>query len=532
MRAAIYARFSTDLQNDRSVEDQFALCEEYSQRQGYRIVGRYSDRARTGSTVHGRDGLWRLLDDARSAQFDVLVVEALDRLSRDQEDLAGIHKRLSFAGIEIMAVHDGRADAIQVGIRGLMSALMLTDLKHKIRRGMTGVVNDGRVAGGKAYGYRPVPGRPGQPEIYEEEAQVVRRIFAEYVQGAVPRDIAKRLNDDAIPAPRGTRWNASTLNGNEGRAYGILTNPIYAGEIVWNRVRMIRNPDTGKRVSRPNPESEWRRAEAPHLRIVDAEVWQVAQDRKTGRSKFHPKATDPRAKRLLTGLVKCGCCGGGLTMHDRRGEVVRVTCSTAKESGSCANRKRYRLDKIERAVVDHVVARLSEPESVRAWLANVQAEQKDTAKVRAKAEKAVSAAQGKLDRLQVNLIEGRIEADFFDRQVVAVRAELAAARAMLEVAPPANVVTLHPASLSMMAEHLRVLSEELPTIDPVEDRDMMDAFRSLIDRVVIHDRDEGAVACEIVGRIAPLVEQSWGGPVVAEDRSAHIPPMIWWAVAS
>ena len=517
MRAAIYARFSTDLQNDRSVEDQTHLCEDYSKRQGYEIVGRYADRARSGTTVHGRDGLWSLLDDARAGRFQVVVVEALDRLSRDQEDLAGIHKRLSFAGIEIMAVHDGKADALQVGIRSLVSTLMLTDLKHKIRRGMGGVVKDGRVAGGKAYGYRPVPGRPGEPEIMADEADIVRRIFREYVDGSVPRDIAKRLNDDGIPAPRGPRWNASTLNGNDGRAYGILTNPIYGGEIVWNRVRMVMDPDTGRRVSRPNPESEWKRSSAPQLRIVGEALWEAAQARKLGRLKSHPKQMDPRAKRLLSGLLKCSHCGGGLTMHDKRGDVVRVTCSTAKESGSCANRKRYRLDKIERAVVDHVVQKLSQPEAVQAWLDEVQTEQRDGSKLRARAERDMATAQAKLDRLQTNLIDGRIEPEFFDRQVGAIRAEVAAAKAAMEMAPLANVVRLHPAAIAGMSEVIAALSEELSSIDPVEDRDMLDAFRSLIERVVIHDREDGYATCEIVGRLAPLVARSWGGPVVAEE---------------
>jgi DNA invertase Pin-like site-specific DNA recombinase len=66
----------------------------------------YEDKARSGGSIMGRDGLLRLLDQAKDRSFDVVVVEALDRLSRDMEDLAGIHKRLSFLGIEIRAVHD------------------------------------------------------------------------------------------------------------------------------------------------------------------------------------------------------------------------------------------------------------------------------------------------------------------------------------------------------------------------------------------------------------------------------------------
>jgi DNA invertase Pin-like site-specific DNA recombinase len=95
-KAAVYARFSTDLQNERSIEDQITLCRDYASREGINIVEVYEDRARSGGSIMGRGGLLRLLDQARHRSFDVVVVEALDRLSRDMEDLAGIHKRLSF----------------------------------------------------------------------------------------------------------------------------------------------------------------------------------------------------------------------------------------------------------------------------------------------------------------------------------------------------------------------------------------------------------------------------------------------------
>src|SRR5262249_13150876 len=114
-RAVIYARFSTDLQNEKSTEDQIALCRAHAARRGLQVIQTFEDKARSGASVLGRDGLMRLMDAARTRAFDVVVVEALDRLSRDMEDLAGIHKRLSFFGIEIDAVHDGTADSILVG---------------------------------------------------------------------------------------------------------------------------------------------------------------------------------------------------------------------------------------------------------------------------------------------------------------------------------------------------------------------------------------------------------------------------------
>ncbi|HAU75596.1 MAG TPA: recombinase family protein, partial [Agrobacterium sp.] len=93
-RAAIYARFSTDLQNERSVDDQIAVCREFAIRNGLVVAGEYFDKARSGASIFGRDGLLGLMEDARAGKFKTVIVEALDRLSRDQEDLAGLHKRL------------------------------------------------------------------------------------------------------------------------------------------------------------------------------------------------------------------------------------------------------------------------------------------------------------------------------------------------------------------------------------------------------------------------------------------------------
>ncbi|WP_352688569.1 recombinase family protein [Mesorhizobium australicum] len=97
-RAAIYARFSTELQNEKSTDDQIVLCRTYTARHRLDVVAAYEDKARSGASMFGRDGLMRMMDAARERKFDVVIVEALDRLSRDMEDLAGLHKRLSFLG--------------------------------------------------------------------------------------------------------------------------------------------------------------------------------------------------------------------------------------------------------------------------------------------------------------------------------------------------------------------------------------------------------------------------------------------------
>ena len=522
-RAAIYARFSTDLQRDRSIDDQVALCRRYAESQGLTVSKVYSDRARTSASLFGREGLLSLMEDARARRFEVVVVEGLDRISRDQEDLAGIHKRLSFAGVDILAVHDGRADVIQIGIRGLMGQLFLADLKHKVRRGMEGVVRDGRHAGGRAYGYRPKPGEPGELEIVPEEAAVVRRIFDDYLAGVSPREIAGNLNAEGIVPPRGSKWSANTINGNATRGHGILLNPIYAGRIVWNRVTMVRDPDTGRRVSRPNPPEEWRWADAPHLAIIPADRWEAAQTRKAAQSKAHESRQDRRPKRPLSGLLRCGCCGGGMSIHDRKAGAVRVRCTTAKESGSCSNVARYRVDRIEAAVFEHLAGMLSDPVYLREYLRAYHEErtrtQRAAAKDRAKLERAAAQTRGAYDRAVRLYIDGITDGPEAQADILRAKEAMRAAQAALEAADPAEVLTLHPGAVERYGAALERLSARLADIEPRHDAEVLEALREIVAEVRITP-GEGTAVVEVFGRLAALTGgqvDPVGGLVVAEE---------------
>ncbi len=351
MRAVIYSRYSSDRQNDRSIEDQVAVCEDYCAREGLTVTRRYEDRALSGSSTIGRLGLGRLMQDARDGQFDVVVCESLDRLSRDQEDLAGIYKRLRFAHIEIRTVADGRAEDIHVGIKGLLGALYLKDLAAKTRRGLQGVARSGRSAGGRSYGYAARPGAPGELDIIPEEADTVRWIFERYIAGDAPRDIAVALNAQGIPGPRGGHWNGSTINGSRVRANGIICNSLYAGKLTWNRQRFEKDPDTGKRVSRPNPRAQWIEVDAPHLRLVEEDIWQAAQRRKARGSAHGSHA--PAARTLFAGLLKCGCCGSSYIVggSDRqRGRFL--VCSRMRETGTCSNKRTIALHVVEAMILD------------------------------------------------------------------------------------------------------------------------------------------------------------------------------------
>ncbi|MEL6374615.1 MAG: recombinase family protein, partial [Pseudomonadota bacterium] len=225
MRIAIYARFSSDLQDHRSLTDQIAMAQDRADREGWTTVATCTDAAISGSSTLNRPGLAALTQLADAGAIDAVVTESLDRLSRDLEDMAALHKRLTFKGIKIITLADGEVSKMHVGIKGLIATLYLDDLAQKTRRGQIGRVKAGRIPGGLCYGYDvPAGAEPGTRVINAHEAEIVRRIFNEYVAGHSPLTIAKRLNEDAIPGPRGGLWNSSTLNGSRKRANGILSN--------------------------------------------------------------------------------------------------------------------------------------------------------------------------------------------------------------------------------------------------------------------------------------------------------------------
>jgi site-specific DNA recombinase len=124
---------------------------------------------------------------------------------------------------------------------------------------LRGQVEKGKAGGGRCYGCDVVKridseGEPvrGERKIDEAEAATVRRIFREFAVRKSPRAIATDLNRDGIPGPFGHTWGDTTIRGHACRGNGIVNNELYAGVLVWNRQRFIKDPNTGKRVSRPN----------------------------------------------------------------------------------------------------------------------------------------------------------------------------------------------------------------------------------------------------------------------------------------
>ncbi|MBT5264718.1 MAG: recombinase family protein [Rhodospirillaceae bacterium] len=369
LKVALYARYSSDQQREASIEDQLRVCRIYAEKQGWSVIDSYSDRAISGASLL-RPGIQELIADAGKGRFQVILAEALDRLSRDQEDIAGLYKRANFAGVKIVTLSEGDITHLHIGLKGTMNALFLQDLADKTRRGLRGRVEQGKSGGGLCFGYdamRKVDGRGepvrGERRINQAEAEVVRRIFTEFVAGKSPRAIARQLNADNILGPRGRVWMDTAIRGHASRGNGILNNELYIGRLVWNRQRFLKDPDTGRRVSRPNSRQDWVVHEVPELRIIEQELWESVKTRQaaikvdwsgSGQNQFRDRR---RPRHLFSGMIKCGACGGGYAMTSSH----RMGCSTRRNKGTCTNSQTIPRVTVEKRVLAALHDRLMDP---------------------------------------------------------------------------------------------------------------------------------------------------------------------------
>jgi site-specific DNA recombinase len=510
MRTAIYARYSSDNQRDASIEDQVRLCNELVKSSDWSLSNVYSDAALSGANLL-RPGIQSLLNACFSGKVDIVVAEALDRISRDQEDMAGIFKRLTFAGVRLITLSEGEITDLHVGLKGTMNALYLKDLADKTRRGLRGRVEAGRSGGGNSYGYDVVDSSDdnrGRRRINKFEAKIIIRVFKEYAAGKSPRKIAFDLNRDSIPGPAGKDWGPSTINGNRTRGTGILNNELYIGRLVWNRLRYIKNPDTGKRVSKLNPKEVWVINETLELRIVPQELWDTVK----GRQESVKKNTRPdiktvkpfwqktRPKYLLSGLMKCDSCGGNYTKISQN----LFGCATARNKGTCDNRLNIRTDTVEEIILNGLRDNLMDPDLFKTFAEEFVAE---VNRVRLEGSADSDAARSELSRLE-NQIDKLVMAIANGADAIPLNTkikELESRQHNLQV-KVINAADAEPLIHPNLAEIYRAKIENLAALldDPKCQAEAFDIIRYLVDEVRLIP-DTGQLRIELKGELAGIL---------------------------
>ncbi|WP_343316107.1 recombinase family protein [Brucella sp. BE17] len=523
-RVALYARYSSDNQREASIEDQLRICREQAKREKWKTVGTYKDAGISGASMILRPGIQALLQDAQAGQFDIVMAEALDRISRDQADVATFYKHLKFAGVPIVTLSEGEISELHVGLKGTMNALFLKDLAAKTHRGIRGRVEDGKSGGGLCFGYSVVKqldarGDPirGDREINEVEASVVRRIFREFAAGIGPRTIARTLNAAGVPGPGGKLWSDTTIRGHVKRGTGLVNNELYIGRLIWNRLRYIKDPSTGKRVSRLNPESEWIIKDVPELRIVDDELWHSVRVRQAEIAEKFANVTEAvrkhhkknrlngtrRPKSLLSGLVLCGCCAGPYSLRG----ADRFACSNHISKGACSNSRTIPREDLEARVLSGLKDRMMAPEIVEEAMRAYAEETNRLNRERRSSGDAWKAELVKIEKQIRGIIEA-VKAGMFHESMKAEMDTLEARKTELNsllADAPEDTPDILPSASAIYAKKVSALTKALNRKE--ERQEAAETLRGLIEKISLTPGPErGEIYATLHGELGTILE--------------------------
>ena len=383
LRLAVYARFSSDNQRDRSIDDQVRLCQEHLTRHDGQLR---DDRILTDYAISGtsnaRAGFDQVLKLIETKEIDVLVTESQDRLSRDLGDSDRLWKLARFNDVRLICVSDGIDSAfdgsrLQFSVKALMSDEYLADLGKKTRRGLDGAARRGLSTGGLPYGYKSKPILNGgrEPEGYEieihpEQSQTILRIFNLYRDGHSLLSIAEHLNKEGIAPPRSKAkskfWRKPTLR-------EILRNRAYLGEWSFGVKKWHKDPITRKRRYKLRAAADVFTDTRPHLQIVSHDLWEAVRSRIEVVTAKYKKgqggAAARRCARPFSGLLQCGVCGRPM-VHSGGTRSVYYKCSGAHSGRVCDNRQAIRED----ILVDHAVGELKRVLTEASWYEKLRSE--------------------------------------------------------------------------------------------------------------------------------------------------------------
>ncbi len=331
--AVIYARYSSDSQNEQSIEGQLRVCEEYAKRNDIIILNTYIDRAMTGRNDN-RPDFQRMLKDSSRKEWNFIIVYKFDRFARNRYETAIHKKELKDNGVKVLSAMENIPDTPEAIIFESMlegyAEYYSAELAQKVKRGMFETRRKGLYqGGGLLYEYK-IDGR--KIVIDENNAAVVRFMYEQYANGVFVKDIIRTLTEKNI-FYKGKPFVRNSV-------YNILRNEKYSG-IYKHNDEVVDNM---------------------YPQIVPTDVFNQVR-RKVAANKYGKKSV--KADFLLRQKLICGNCGqpmhgeSGTTKNGSR--IYYYKCYGRKKRLNDCNKAMIRKEVIEYLVTDTIVQKLSEP---------------------------------------------------------------------------------------------------------------------------------------------------------------------------
>lgn len=338
MNIAAYCRVSTDKEDQlNSLDAQKRFFTEFTEKNGHTLVRLYADEGISGTKIKNRKEFLRLLKDAESGLFDMVVVKDISRFARNTVDLLQSTRKLKALGIETTFLTAnmtvlGNSEFV-LTIFGALAQEESANTSKRVKFGKKLNAEKGRVPN-IVYGYDKTIGDYFNLEINQQEAAVVQQIYHWYlVEGYGAAKIGKMLNERGIRTKRDCIWSQNGV-------CRILTNELYTGKII-NGKQEVTDFLTGQRAEKD--ETDWLVTERPDLRIIEPEQYEKAVQLMAQRGKkFKVDRERQSNKYLFSTLIKCKECGWSFrrTVRTYKNTYIRWVCSGHNGQGaeSCPNR--------------------------------------------------------------------------------------------------------------------------------------------------------------------------------------------------
>lgn len=336
LNAVLYCRYSSTQQTENSIDGQLRECHRFADYHGYKIIGEYIDRAKSGTSVEQRDDFLRMISDAKKQQFAYIIVYRFDRFARNRYDSVVYKRQLAISGVRVIsateAVADGPDGAILEAMYEAMDESYSRRLSAITLRGIQEATRKGIWCSAIPFGYHTEDKRL---TIDEKEAPAVREIYTQYADGKTKTEIANWLNEHGYRTRHGKQFTCNNFN-------TILSNPAYTGRAKCRDIEI----------------------ETPA--IIDKELYVTVQNKLAQNAPSRGKKTDKHYF-ALTGKLYCCLCGRAMTSDlgtSQNGTVhAYYSCSRRKTAhgvrGGKCKKKSERQDFLEwyivRQTISHVL---------------------------------------------------------------------------------------------------------------------------------------------------------------------------------
>ena len=538
--ALALGRYSSEHQNPLSADDQIAACVEVCEKFGWTVRGTYKDEAKSGRSVAKRSGYLAMMAAAEEGPVDVIVATSLDRIGRNARELHDARDRLLDANAVIYTLDRGVMDRMQFAIFAELAQFESEKIANRVSFGHRAAAKRGKVMGDVAYGYRAAmdPDGSRRVEIDPPTAAIVLRINQDYAAGMSPVKIAAALTAEGIPTPEGLAvWSPNTILGTKRSGNGLLRNPLHDGRIVFGKTKVRLEPKTGKFIKRKAAKEEMVETDARWLRILPEELWRQVQDILASRT-FTPPRMNRRPTYLLTGLTKCGVCGGAFALTTAKLGCVNL------HVGACDNSRRVEREDLERVVLEGLKGRLAQAHIIAWFLPEYLQEAERAAKEGAGKATLQRTRLEEVEREIANLLkQARAGAEGYAAKLLndnlaslgLKQERLARELRLARPAPPP------PLDADAATAKLHALLDDLGAALQGDERDATrarDIIRTFIHRIVVipiapegrpDGRGCGPVRITVEGAISTLVDHALLDRKILHSRSTgavHSPPTL------